>query len=441
MQTSSLKRAHALRRANDMNGAFIAYQESAAQDNDANAHAWLSTCYLMACGTERNPQKAFEHASLSAAASNPLGKNNLGYCLQHGIGTEPDPETAFRMFQESAATGNPLAFNNLGLCFASGTGCAQDPVAAAGYFKKSAALGDSFGMNSLGNAYYTGQGVSVDFAEAFKLFVAASDKGNPTATFNLACCYLTGRGTDEDIPAAFRLFETAADGGVPAAQYRMGCMCRDGTGCEVDVDRARSYFQLAADQVFFCCPIRSIHNCFTFSHQAHPKAVFEVQKHSAFSTQSQMSPVFHKDRPSHLGLGYSKGVFEPDYATVSLSPPTNAALRSLQVGTMSQSLSAMDLNVLENIRHNRMEDTITGITVQNQELLNAASAIHKRYEAKVTSALKEFRREITELERQFSIRRLDDALQLNSLVPVQPAISLPAAGTLKSKQKGFKSRP
>jgi Ribonuclease G/E len=101
----------------------------------------------------------------------------------------------------------------------------------------------------------------------------------------------------------------------------------------------------------------------------------------------------------------------------------------------------MDLNVLEKIRHNRMEDTITGITVQNQELLSAASAIHKRYEAKVTSALNEFRREITELERQFSIRRLDDALQLNSLVPGQPAISLPAAGTLKSKPKGFKSRP
>ena len=153
-----------------------------------------------------------------------------------------------------------------------------------------------------------------------------------------------------------------------------------------------------------------------------------------------MSPIFHNDRPSHLGLGYSKGIFEPENATVSLSPPTNVVLRSLHVGTMSQTLSTMDLNVLENIRHNRMEDTITGITVQNQELLSAASAIHKRYEAKVTSALKEFRREITELERQFSIRRLDDAL-LNSLVPGQPAISLPAAGTLKSKQKGFKSRP
>ncbi len=248
MQTSSLKRAHALRRANDMNGAFIAYQESATQDDDANAHAWLSTCYLMGYGTDRNPLKAFEHASRSASASNPLGKNNLGYCLQHGIGTDPNPKAAFRMFQESAASGNPLAFNNLGLCLSSGTGCTADAGAAAEYFKKSAALGDSFGINSLGNAYYNGQGLPRDYAEAFKLFVAASDKGNPTATFNLACCYLTGNGTEADAQAALRLFEAAAEGGVPAAQYRMGCMCRDGIGCSVDFDRARYYFQLAADQ-------------------------------------------------------------------------------------------------------------------------------------------------------------------------------------------------
>jgi TPR repeat protein len=248
MQTSSLKRAHALRRANDMNGAFVAYKESATQDDDANAHAWLSTCYLMGYGTDRNPQKAFEHASRSAATSNPLGKNNLGYCLQHGIGTDPDPKVAFRMFQESAATGNPLAFNNLGLCLSNGTGCTADAGAAAEYFKKSAAIGDSFGINSLGNAYYSGQGVPVDYAEAFKLFTAASGKGNPTATFNLACCYLTGNGIEADTEAAFRLFETAAAGGVPAAQYRMGCMCRDGLGCPVDVERARSYFHDAAEQ-------------------------------------------------------------------------------------------------------------------------------------------------------------------------------------------------
>ena len=248
MECSNLRRAHALRRGNDMKGAFIAYRDSATQDNDANAHAWLSTCYLMGYGTDRDPHKAFEHASQSAAASNPLGKNNLGYCLQHGIGTEPDPKTAFRMFQESAATGNPLAYNNLGLCLASGIGCAENPAAAAEYFRKSASLGDSFGMNSLGNAFYNGQGVPCDYAQAFKLFTAASDKGNPTAAFNLGCCFLTGNGTDMDVDAALRLFESASEGGVPAAQYRMGCMCRDGIGCAVDADRARGYFRLAAEQ-------------------------------------------------------------------------------------------------------------------------------------------------------------------------------------------------
>jgi TPR repeat protein len=250
MQTSLLKQAHALRRANDMKGAFIAYRESATQENDADAHAWLSTCFLMGHGTDMDPQKAFEHASQSAAASNPLGKNNLGYCLQHGIGTEPDPKAAFKLFQESAATGNPLAYNNLGLCLAAGIGCPEDAAAAAEYFKKSAALGDSFGMNSLGNAYYTGQGVPCDHSKAFKMFSAASSKGNPTATFNLACCFLTGNGTEKDVQTAVGLFETASEGGVPAAQYRMGCMCRDGVGCDVDVERARGYFRLAADQGF-----------------------------------------------------------------------------------------------------------------------------------------------------------------------------------------------
>jgi hypothetical protein len=192
-------------------------------------------------------------------------------------------------------------------------------------------------------------------------------------------------------------------------------------------------------QIRFCFLCSNSFHLFIFSPQGHPKAVLEAQKHSVFGTQSQMSPIFHSDRPSHLGLRYSKGIFEPENPTVPLSPPTNVVVRSLPSDTMSQSLS-----VPENIRQNRFEDKkITGITVQNQELLNAASAIHKRYEAKVTSALKDFRREITELERQFSIRRLDDALKSISLVPAQPetAISLPAAGTSKSNPKGSKSRP
>ena len=87
MQTSLLKQAHALRRANDMKGAFIAYRESATQENDANAHAWLSTCFLMGYGTDMDPQKAFEHASQSAAASNPFVCNWPEWGASSGSGT------------------------------------------------------------------------------------------------------------------------------------------------------------------------------------------------------------------------------------------------------------------------------------------------------------------------------------------------------------------
>jgi hypothetical protein len=98
------------------------------------------------------------------------------------------------------------------------------------------------------------------------------------------------------------------------------------------------------------------------------------------------------------------------------------------------------VEILSSIQQNRVEQKIAGISRQNQELLKAASAIHMRYEAKVTTALKDFRREIAELEQDFSMRRLDEAIH-SSLVPAISPLSTPAAGTLKSNQKGFKSRP
>jgi hypothetical protein len=90
-----------------------------------------------------------------------------------------------------------------------------------------------------------------------------------------------------------------------------------------------------------------------------------------------------------------------------------------------------------------VQQTIIGISQQNKELLNAAGAIHMRYESRVTSALKEFRREITELEHQFSIRRVDEAItsSVGPAITSPSPISIAAAGTLKSKQKGFLSKP
>jgi hypothetical protein len=151
-----------------------------------------------------------------------------------------------------------------------------------------------------------------------------------------------------------------------------------------------------------------------------------------------------------IATGHTQASFESANTAISLSPPFEARHSSeLQVETMSQQIAAVQLELLQTMReeilqagsfhHQGAEQAIAGVSQQNQELLKAASAIHKRYEAKLSAALKEFRREITELEQQFSMRRVQEALGF-SAVPVQP-LSLPAAGTLKSKQKGFKSRP
>jgi hypothetical protein len=158
----------------------------------------------------------------------------------------------------------------------------------------------------------------------------------------------------------------------------------------------------------------------------------------SFGSFEHVSRSFQGFRSTPNGAALSKATFEPESTAVSLSPPTFTAPHLSQLRIMS--FPAMELDVLESVRRNRVEQKIAGISQQNQELLKAANAIHKRYEAKVSTALKDFRREITELEQQFSMRRVDEALH-SALVPASSPLSTPAAGTLKSKQNGFRSRP
>ncbi len=152
---------------------------------------------------------------------------------------------------------------------------------------------------------------------------------------------------------------------------------------------------------------------------------------------------FHNDHFDTTGTGSTQAVHEFSNVVVLQSPMLSEAtlLPELQVDVASQ--NCLELSLLDSIRNHGIQQTIDGISQQNKELLKAAGAIHKRYENKVTAALKEFRREITELEHRFSMRRVDEALA-TSLVPVMASkspLSIPAAGTLKSKQKGYKAKP
>jgi len=162
--------------------------------------------------------------------------------------------------------------------------------------------------------------------------------------------------------------------------------------------------------------------------QGHSKADIEFKKMSDFGTGTleRFASSFQGEEstPDAPGSTRIHAMFASEKGALSLSP---------------KFLPPTFADVLESIRHNRVEQTIAGISQQNQEMVKAASAIQKRYEAKVTTALKEFHREITELEQQISMRRVNEALD-SCFVPTQSPLSIPAAGTLKSKQKGF-NRP
>jgi hypothetical protein len=159
--------------------------------------------------------------------------------------------------------------------------------------------------------------------------------------------------------------------------------------------------------------------------QGHSKAAIELQKMSDFGTGTleRFASSFQAEEstPNASGSTSIHAMFTPAKGALSLSP---------------KFLPPTFVDVLESIRYNRVEQTIAGISQQNQEMVKAASAIQKRYEAKVTTALKEFHREITELEQQISMRRVNEALD-SCFVPTQSPLSIPAAGTLKSKQKGL----
>ena len=161
------------------------------------------------------------------------------------------------------------------------------------------------------------------------------------------------------------------------------------------------------------------------------------------------SESFRGDMFTPIVTGHHKASFETIESAnmaISLSPPFEEShlTQREKFETISKRISAMELELLQtmgSIRHQGAEQAISGVSQQNLELLKAAGAIHKRYEAKVTTALKEFRREITELEQQFSMRRVQEALDESAASVSPQPLSLPAAGTLKSKHRGFKSRP
>ena len=250
IDASLLQQAHSVRMAADWSSAYELYEKAAQSDSSGEAQAWLSICYMMGLGCQKDEPLAYRHALISAEKGCAFGVNNLGHCLENGIGCIRDIERAVRMYEQAVSYGEQLAMNNLGLCLQIGNGIAKDERRAVQLFQKSASMGNSYALNSLGNCYFQGVGLRQNYEQAFALYEQASQNRtmNPSALYNLGVCLYSGKGTIRNLNEAFVQFQKAADLGLDIAQYRVGVCLRDAIGCERDSDLALENFQAAAAQ-------------------------------------------------------------------------------------------------------------------------------------------------------------------------------------------------
>lgn len=218
--------------------------EKAAEQGDSNAHVALAEIYLLGKNTERNPQKAYQHAKFAADQNDPEGLRLLGDIHRYGLGRAVDADMARQYYQRSADLGNLVAYQKLlsdsalnnqqnyeltkeialqrqeaerlyKLAFAAHYGLKrqQNYAEALDLYHQSAERGHSKSQTNLGMMYYSGQGVPVDYAQAAKWFEAAAKQRDTMAQYNLACLYYHGMGVEKDINnACFWLQEAIQHG-------------------------------------------------------------------------------------------------------------------------------------------------------------------------------------------------------------------------------------
>jgi TPR repeat protein len=110
----------------------------------------------------------------------------LGVDFATGHGVLKNPERAFELFSKSAAAGNPEAVSDLGSMYSNGIFVKQDFAKALDYYEKAIEGGSSFSLNQLGVMYFAGKGVERDYHAAAEYFKQAADLDDGYALKSLA---------------------------------------------------------------------------------------------------------------------------------------------------------------------------------------------------------------------------------------------------------------
>jgi uncharacterized caspase-like protein len=172
--------------------------KEAADAGDAYAAAVVATYYSLGwrCGVDVRvkredwPKLAFDYATRSARANNPLGLFRLGSLLRSGEAGPHDEATGLR-YQQMAVPGlsemadSPYALTALGILYFQGKVVPQDKIKAAGYYAKAAdRIRDNMvvyapAAHNLAIMHFNGEGVPKDKAKYSRLISSALELEYP----------------------------------------------------------------------------------------------------------------------------------------------------------------------------------------------------------------------------------------------------------------------
>ncbi len=142
------------------------------------AHAVFAEFYSHGVLTERDPEKAFRHASIAAERGDAVGMFSLARLYLLGEGVEKDSERAFELCKRSAELNCNAGIMLLGYMYLHGEGCKRDEALALKHLMRAAERNNDSAMYWLGVIYARGLGVSKDLERAKLWLVRCVARGS-----------------------------------------------------------------------------------------------------------------------------------------------------------------------------------------------------------------------------------------------------------------------
>lgn len=189
-------------------GAGLAAIEKAAELGDAWSQAEMAYRYANAYGVDRDSERAFHLAQMSAAQDDARGLSMLATLYQYGEGCKENGQRAFELHKKAAEYGEPYSQGAYGDYLLLGHYTVENKDEAYKWFKKSAEQGNGWAKYRLGKAYALGiDGIEKNTNEGLRLLNEAAKEEYGEAFYVLGCLYANADGVERDYWKAIDCFK------------------------------------------------------------------------------------------------------------------------------------------------------------------------------------------------------------------------------------------